>query len=283
LFYLENAFSGVQCPSVVLGLRKSVFPLSLGCKVERGEIAYVIKKKRELPDASFGLNMTDDEYLCLNKICNSLENAVKLRGSADFALGIVTGDNGKYVRRDAKEGRELVLKGSDIQKYSYAPPRNYIKFAPELFQQAAPSAYYRAPGKLLYRFICDSLVFAYDDSGMLSLNSCNIVIPKIEGLHIKYILAILNSRAAQFFCDKSFNSVKLLKSHIEQIPIPLADVKIQKMFVSKVDRILKRESGIMDLYNDIDKDVMDLFKLSSRERKIITDAVSGKNIFLPGE
>ena len=37
---------------------------------------------------------------------------------------------------------------------------------------------------------------------------------------MKYIMAILNSRVAQFYFKKRFNSVKVLRSHIEQIPIP---------------------------------------------------------------
>ena len=40
------------------------------------------------------------------------------------------------------------------------PPKSRINFRPEQFQQAAPAEYYRAPEKLLYRFICSHLVFA---------------------------------------------------------------------------------------------------------------------------
>ena len=94
---------------------------------------------------------------------------------------------------------------------------------------------YRAKEKLLYRFICNQLVFAYDDKKTLSLNSCNIVIPKIEKLQAKYILAILNSRIAQFIFNKKFDSVKILRAHIESIPIPNASEKQQNEIIKIVD------------------------------------------------
>ena len=111
----------------------------------------------------------------------------------------------------------MILKGSDIQKFRFTEGKRFIAYRPELFQQTAPTEYYRAPRKLLYRFISDQLVFAYDDRQTLSLNSCNVVIPEIEGLEMKYVLAVLNSRVAQFYFEKSFQSVKVLRSHIEHI------------------------------------------------------------------
>ncbi|WP_334303208.1 TaqI-like C-terminal specificity domain-containing protein, partial [Coprococcus eutactus] len=45
-----------------------------------------------------------------------------------------------------------------------------------LYQQAAPERIYRAPEKLIYRCINRQLVFAYDESRHLTLNSCNLVI-----------------------------------------------------------------------------------------------------------
>jgi len=79
-----------------------------------------------------------------------------LRGSAKFALGIVTGDNRRFIKDQDQPGAEAVLKGSDIFKYNYAEPQSRILFTPEKFQQVAPLKYYRAPEKLIYRFINNS-------------------------------------------------------------------------------------------------------------------------------
>lgn len=86
----------------------------------------------------------------------------------------------------------------------------------------------------------------------LSLNSCNIVIPEIDGIEMKYVLAILNSSVASYFVTKKFNSIKLLRSHIEQIPIPIVSKDIQVAIVKKVDRIMNSSENISGLYEELD-------------------------------
>lgn len=132
----------------------------------------------------------------------------------------------------------MVLKGTDICKYHINPAKQYLRFEPEQFQQVAPLEIYRAPEKLLYRFISNQLVVAYDDRQMLSLNSCNIVIPKIEGMQIKYILAILNSSVSQFVYQKEFHSIKVLRAHMEHIPIPRVGKAIQNEIIAMTEPLI---------------------------------------------
>ena len=54
-----------------------------------------------------------------------------------FLLGIVTGNNKKYIDTEKREDNEVILKGSDLYKYKFHPTSNYIVFQPELFQQVA--------------------------------------------------------------------------------------------------------------------------------------------------
>ena len=174
----------------------------------------------------------------------------------------------------------MVLKGSDILRYSIKETSNYIRFAPESFQQVAPTELYRAKEKLLYRFISEVPVFTYDDKQTISLNSCNILIPQIEGMEIKYILAVLNSSVAAFFISKKFNSVKLLRSHIEALPIPMISVSRQREIIENVDSILDSPTNISEKYVEIDEAIMDIYQLTSLQRETIRNALKGKNLFL---
>ena len=223
--------------------------------------------------------MSDEENACLDAI-SQIQNAVYLKGNAKFALGIVTGNNGKYISHLKRTDNEEVLKGSDIQRYGIASTDNYIRFDPASFQQVAPTELYRSNEKLLYRFICDVPVFAYDNQQRLSLNSCNIVIPRIDGLMMKYVLAIMNSSVAAFFISKKFNSVKLLRSHIEQMPIPAVSKDIQSSIIQKVDRIMCSSENVGGLYAELDDEIMGLFALSHEQTQIIQAALNGKNLFL---
>ena len=277
--YLGNAFSGVQCPSIVLGLQKDGEGHTAGCKVSGNEINYIIQTDRALDASLFAFNMNDEEYSCIDAI-NRVPDAKFLAGNAKFALGIVTGNNKEYISSSKDYGYEIVLKGSDILRYSIKETNNYIRFASESFQQVAPTELYRAKEKLLYRFISEVPVFTYDDKQTLSLNSCNILIPQIEGMEIKYILAVLNSSIAAFFISKKFNSVKLLRSHIEALPIPMISVSRQREIIEKVDGILNSPTNISKKYVDIDEAIMDIYQLTSLQREIIRNALKVKNLFL---
>lgn len=304
LTYLGNIFDGVWCPSVTLQLVKTNKPISvIGACITTEKLTFTIEKNRPITADNFQLAVTDEEYALLQKI-ETLEYADTLKGNADFGLGIVTGDNKQYlipsekiaVAYDTdnsdtiiKRTPEPILKGNDIEPYHIKPAKNYVNFQPEHFQQCAPVNLYRAPEKLVYRFIGNKLIFAYDDKQHISLNSCNILIPHIEGLHIKYILTILNSRIARFFVQKKWNSLKVLRSHLEQIPIPVISTDKQQYFIDMADSLMQVQSGTDSqpfdsvdiiskaitfdtLYNKLDKAIADLYGLTDEEYQLITSS-----------
>lgn len=203
----------------------------------------------------------------------SLSGIQFLKGNADFALGIVTGNNKDWILPKPSPNAEPILKGNDLFKYNFYPNENYIVFEPQKFQQVAPEALYRAPEKLLYRFINQNLVFAYDNQQTLSLNSANVLIPHLPGYAMKYILAVLNSRAAQFFHSITFSSIKVLRKHIESIPIPPCDIKKQHVIIEHVDMLLAAADNTVraDLYEKIDAQVMELYNLNPQQRSLILE------------
>lgn len=282
LEFLGNAFDGVQCPCIILQILHTGKPFStVGLVVKNEKQKFKIATERKVTADYFSFITTDEEYQILDKV-RSLPNIVYLEGNADFALGIVTGNNKEFISPAKDAENEMILKGSDICKYHINPTLNYIVFQPEKFQQVAPTEFYRAPEKLLYRFICNQLVFAYDNEQTLSLNSCNIVIPHLEGLDMKYILAILNSRIAQFIFKKEFNSLKVLRTHIENIPIPVVDRNAQQKLIDITEHLIKGcgPDTAELLYNQLDQYVCELFRLTATEQAALRAAVDGDNKFL---
>lgn len=252
-----------------------------GTVVKDGAREYCIHREREMDAGCLSFSMTDQEYAVIEKM-ESIANKVTLAGQSKFALGIVTGNNKKYISKEKNGQNEMVLKGSDIYKFKFRPSEHYIAFHPERFQQTAPASLYRAREKLLYRFICSQLVFAYDSGQNLSLNSCNILIPEIEGLDIKYVMAVLNARAAQFYFKKKFCSVKVLRSHIEEIPIPFVGKEIQHNVIGLVDAILKEadERAVAEWYEILDDEILKLYGFSTKERKLIQASLGAGHLFL---
>ena len=272
--FLGNAFYGVQCPSIILKLKLDNKGSMKDCVVTNKDNSYVITENRMLDVNGFSFNLSDEENELIETISH-FNNAVYLKGNASFALGIVTGNNKKYITNKKAINSEIVLKGKDISRYKIDIPNNYIEFRPNEFQQVAPMQIYRAKEKLLYRFISNKPIFCYDNNQILSLNSCNILIPNIKGINIKYILAILNSSVATFFISKKYNSIKMLRSYIEQIPIPKATTSEQNEIIKLVNKIMTSNDKevIERMYNEIDELIFDLYLLNIQQRNYIKHSI----------
>ncbi len=280
--FLGNAFDKVQCPCILLQcIHTGTAFSSVGLTVNDGTRTFIIQQERNITADCFSFRTTDEEYHLLDKIKNH-GHKTTLNRQADFALGIVTGNNKKFITDEKREDNEMILKGSDLCKYRFHDTDHYIVFKPESFQQVAPTQFYRAEEKLLYRFICNQLVFAYDNRKTLSLNSCNILIPQIPGIAIKFVMAVLNSRIAQFYFKKSFHSVKVLRSHIEQIPIPVADKVAQENIIQLADLLISAtdENTIIEIYDKIDREIAEIYDLSREEHILIQKSMREENLFL---
>jgi len=230
---------------------------------------YFINQARFLsnPDFIFDIDVNDYD----NEI---IEKAFKLpystlKKNADWALGIVTGDNKKFIHTTRTDGCEEIYKGKDVNKYVLSSASNYIKFELEEFQQVAPVEKYRAKEKLIYKFISNKLVFAYDDKQRLTINSANILIPKVNNYPNKVILALLNSSLYQFIYLKKFNTIKVLRGNLEELPLPVFSEAIFKELIALVDKVLlkKIDNSVIDDY------VMDLFQITEAEKKHIKKSI----------
>ena len=88
--------------------------------------------------------------------------------------------------------------------------------------------------------------------------------------------------SGQFIYKMEFHSVKVLRSHIENIPIPDVDADTQNIIIQTVEPLINglppTEAQIT--YEQLDQLIFKLFNLTSKEQDIIKHAVDGENKFL---
>jgi len=264
IVHLNRVFKNVFTPVIRLDLKKS--------KKENGKIkiykkneSYDIEQTRweNNQDLIFDIYADGFDEEIINKIYATPHTTLEKK--ADWALGIVTGNNSTYITNKLQKGFEEVYKGKDVEKFILNKPSSYIQFPSDKFQQVAPTFKYRANEKLIYRFISKYLIFAYDNKQKLSLNSANILIPKISNYSIKVIAALFNSSLYQFIFQKKFSSIKVLRSHIEQLPLPLWDKKTFEEIIEMVDLIIKNEP----IFEKLDNYIMGKYALLSKEKKYL--------------
>ena len=184
-------------------------------------------------------------------------------------MGIVTGDNNKYILQHNIADAEPIFRGSDVLPYTLKAPSSFIKFTPHLFQQVAPEHFFRKSEKLIYKFISKKLVFAYDNGQHLSLNSANILIPNIPNLSIKTVLALLNSAVFQYLFTKKFATHKVLRGDLEQLPFPYVSTQLQVLIDSLVDKAIT----LQETPKELEVLIFNLFGLSDDDILIIKKTI----------
>ncbi|MCR5536473.1 MAG: N-6 DNA methylase [Succinivibrio sp.] len=222
-----------------------------------------------LPNYSF-LPLSDLDATIIQKMQDlgklSLNNSI-------FALGIVTGDNQRRLFKTPQEGLEPILSGKEIKPFVADPPQNYIHYERDKLQQVAADTIYRAPAKLIYKFISSNLVFAYDDRQTLVLNSANVLIPQVESLSIFSILGLLNSQVLQFYYLKTCNEVKILKSNLCRLPLPQLTAEQDLRLTTLVKQILEGQDAEL---NALNQTIFEFYKLTEDEQAYLVSTLKPK-------
>lgn len=230
----------------------------------------VLNEKSKRPrssEAVFSIFQNEKDRSLLKKI--EQKPFLTLKGQAQFALGIVTGNNEKHLLATPDLDAEPIFRGKDVDTFFLKPASQHIVFQPKQYQQVAPEKLFRAKEKLIYRFISKNLVFAYDHRQRLTLNSANILIPSIPDYPMKVVCAVLNSNVLRYLYRKKFNTIKVLRADLESLPIPDLSKTSKSTILALGDAFVKNGQGnIMDEVNRI---LYEYYELSPEEIDQITE------------
>ncbi|MBL4616477.1 MAG: hypothetical protein JKY46_02195 [Robiginitomaculum sp.] len=143
-----------------------------------------------------------------------------LADHAKWGLGIVTGNNRKFIRHTNLPEHMPVYKGRDILKGSLKPPTNFIPRETSLYQQVPPLKLFLAKEKLIYKFISSNLCFYHDKDQSFFINSANmLILDKSFPISSKQLCDLLNSNIMNWFFRTMFETHKVLRSDLECLPI----------------------------------------------------------------
>lgn len=260
-------FSGVFTPVVSIYARKGLQKANK-VKIVSTKGSYFISQDRFLnsKDVIFDIGINDENAEIIQKIYSV--NHRTLCGNALWALGIVTGNNGKFLLRRKTKSSEPIIKGTDISPYKIDNCKFHIEYDPSQYQQVAPESFYRAPQKLIYRFIANNLSFAYDNQQRLTLNSANILIPQFDDIDIKIVMAFLNSKVFNFIYRLKFFTHKVLRGNLEQLPFPILTDRQSSELLRLTDEAIHGKALAIQ---EIDSLIYEIFGLNASEKKIISE------------
>jgi site-specific DNA-methyltransferase (adenine-specific) len=164
-------------------------------------------------------------FYCNNEDADVLQHLmsvphITLKNKAEWGLGIVTGNNKKFIKSSPESGYIAVYRGSDIHPEGLKEASNFIPSDLKLYQQVAPLGLYKAKEKLIYKFISSKLCFFYDDKQRFILNSANMLIPNEDfPVSTKILGELLSSEFMNWVFSRIFNTHKILRGDLESLPI----------------------------------------------------------------
>jgi hypothetical protein len=221
------------------------------------------------------------------------ENTKKLNEIAKISIGMKPYQVGKGKPRQTRttvdnrifdstirtnSNFQPLLRGSDIKKYATVwDGKRWINYGLHLAEPRA-SANFHAAEKLVVRQTGDTLIATLDTKKFICMNNLHVITAMDgSGVSLKYLLALLNSKLCDYYHnllnpEKGEALAEVKKENLARLPIKLPSVAAQKIFVAKVQTILKAKTANKDttaLEREIDDMVYKLYGLSYDEVKTI--------------
>ena len=172
---------------------------------------------------------------------------------------------------------------------------HFINIEPKLLWSGGWDTAIVSRQKLLLRRTGDSLLATYDDKAFYHLDNIHSVVSKVSDTHLKYILAILNSKLMNHYyhlisLELGRTMAQLDIETIEQLPIREATKQEQGELAALVDKMLSLDKQLNDpafagqqevirkeieaTDIQIDEKVFDLYGLTEEEKEIVRGASS---------
>ena len=262
-------FHGVYTPviSMILSKGASIRKTDVNLKgIKEGGISekQPVKGFQEAPFSMINIHCTNRDSDIIRKV----ETGRSLRlGSCRWLLGIVTGDNSRFLTGTPDTKALPVLSGKEIRPFMAGPPCRYLRTDRGTWQQSRKPKEY-LPDKIVYTFIGTTPSFALDKSGIMTLNSANCLIPEDPEL-LAPLTGWYNSTLFRFCWRKQFHSVKLLRSHLEILPVPdWGELEKQEL----TDLVKMGEKG-EDVKPKVDQILFDFYDFSRKEREYVASQV----------
>jgi type I restriction-modification system DNA methylase subunit len=204
--------------------------------------SYSVKKDNieKFENLTFNLKLTKEKVTLLKKMSN---NSTPLSDLYNVRYGIKTGNNDKYVNKE-KTGevtwKLCIAAASAVKRYSIKWEGDYLNFGTHLSGYSNNS--FENP-KILVQYIRKlsmdiRIVSAFDAEGCYyPLNNFSFIEQINDEFKLEYLLAIINSKATNFYFKNTFIDYNIKPKYLELLPIKNISISEQRPFVNKVDKM----------------------------------------------
>ncbi|HAW58860.1 MAG TPA: hypothetical protein DCX03_07590, partial [Bacteroidales bacterium] len=218
------------------------------------------------------------------------KGSVEIGSVVRFSSGLISKTGQKNIISEEKKSDKWepgIVSGSEIKHYAIIPDGYYILYDNQKIKSGYGNVDYFS-NKIFMRQTGDSLVCAFDDRGLLALNNVHIGNKIGNDICLKFVTALLNSRALNFYYRTiSLETDRVMAQTdietIETLPVKSVTLQEQQPFIELVDKILAitkdddylenpiKQANVREYEKQIDQMVYQLYGLTEEEIAIIED------------
>ena len=157
-----------------------------------------------------------------------------------------------------------------VKYFVNGTPKRWIDYSAELYNKP-DDRFFRGPRIVIRQIVSNTMICAYIDKFALFNNSVLTVTTNNRELKLKFLLAILNSKAVG---DKAKQALfpRVSMKMLKQIPIPFPTLEVQDKISHLVDIVIKNKEHNTEtstIEDEIDQKVYELYGLDPEEIAVI--------------
>jgi type I restriction-modification system DNA methylase subunit len=219
-----------------------------------------------------GKFLTNQDSISIIK--KAFNSSVLLGDIVQFYQGIITGDNKKFISTiNINATYKPILRGADIQRYSYTFNENYVLFDKNLLWSNTNETVFETSPKLINRQTSSNLIVAYDESKMYSLDSTHCQTLINSSFSLKYLLCLENSKLLNHIYNflvyeggRAFAQVKTV--NLKKLPIQKCSEKDLIVFNAFADKQIESINQLSKLLRSLIELLKSKFNISNVSKKL---------------
>jgi len=298
-FNQKVVFEDAQVETCILSVEKSkhLSPLTVGQDIDA---KFIFNPEIWLNDDNLIINFSESPEIqsILTKINSSpkkLNDILDIsNGCKPYQAGYGKNFGGQPLTKEDVENRiyhsktkesdtfYCELKGKNIKPYLIGKPDDYINWG-DWLMSPKDSHYYFQPKILIRQIIGKKFICAIDNSNAIADQSLYVAVPYAgSDISLELVLGVLNSKLYGFYFRKFYSEEddlfpKIKVNELKRLPFKVPDSNTEKKLIEFVNKIIQEKEksptfNSIDMENEIDQLVYQLYDLSKEEIKIIENA-----------
>jgi type I restriction enzyme M protein len=188
------------------------------------------------------------KVLRLDDVTESAQGIIVYKTAEESAANL-------YIKPEAEvppgepEWKPLLDGDSSVGRYGlrWDATKPHLKYGSWLWRARA-AKFFDSPKLLFVRLMNKSikrrLVSTFDDAGFYNRDNFNNIIARDPDYDLKYVLALFNSSALNYWYKRKFDNVNINPESIRQLPVHPADRVTQDEIVALVDQLLEKHAEL---------------------------------------